>query len=213
MTIPADSAEGKTREQRKAEQKAKKAAAIAKKKGPVQPGDLPSSDEDEQPYVAPTKPRAQEPTGEDSDDSLANDPMLANPNHTAAARNQAALAAPATAEEAEVATNKSAAAKSKAAGDGNYSNLSRREREAIQAQEAKLRYEKMRAEGKTEEARADMERLKLVRAQRAEAAERKAAEDEEKAMLKKEKEEQMARMERAQAAADNKKKLNKKGKK
>jgi len=44
--------------------------------------------------------------------------------------------------------------------------LSRREREAFQAQQAKERYQKMHMEGKTDEARADMARLKLVRQQR-----------------------------------------------
>lgn len=46
--------------------------------------------------------------------------------------------------------------------------MSRREREAFQAQQAKERYQKMHMEGKTDEARADMARLKLVRQQREE---------------------------------------------
>ncbi|XP_077980293.1 28 kDa heat- and acid-stable phosphoprotein-like [Glandiceps talaboti] len=51
--------------------------------------------------------------------------------------------------------------------------LSRREREEIERQQAKLRYEKLHAEGKTDEARADLARLAIIRKERAEAAKRK----------------------------------------
>lgn len=54
--------------------------------------------------------------------------------------------------------------------------LSRREREAIAKQEAARRYQKLHAEGKTDEARADLARLAIVRKQREEAA-RKREED------------------------------------
>ena len=56
-----------TREQRKAAAKARKEAAIAKRKGPAAPGELPPS------------------SSEDEEDEI----MPANPNHTAAARSQA----------------------------------------------------------------------------------------------------------------------------
>ena len=60
------------------------------------------------------------------------------------------------------------------------SQLSRREREAIQAQQARERYQKLHAEGKTEEARADLARLALIKEKREEEAARKKAEREEK---------------------------------
>ncbi|KAK3265170.1 hypothetical protein CYMTET_26131 [Cymbomonas tetramitiformis] len=48
--------------------------------------------------------------------------------------------------------------------------LSRREREAIQAQKAKERYWKLAEQGKTEQARIDLDRLAIIKKQRAEAA-------------------------------------------
>jgi hypothetical protein len=115
--------------------------------------------------------------------------MPSNPNHTASARKMADTAKdPAKAKE-PVKVKKTT----------DPSQLSRREREALQAQQAKERYQKMHAEGKTDEARADLERLKLVRQQRAEAAERKEAENAERAEVDKEKKAQMERLERQQA--------------
>lgn len=60
--------------------------------------------------------------------------------------------------------------------------LSRREREAIQAQKAKERYWKLAEQGKTEQARIDLDRLAIIKKQREEAAakreeERKAKEE------------------------------------
>jgi hypothetical protein len=146
----------------------KKDAAIKKKQGTAQPGDLPPNSD-----------------SEDEDDLG----MPSNPNHTASARKMADTAKdPAKAKE-PTKVNKTT----------DPSQLSRREREALQAQQAKERYQKMHAEGKTDEARADLERLKLVRQQRAEAAERKEAENAERAEVEKEKKAQMERMERQQA--------------
>jgi len=54
--------------------------------------------------------------------------------------------------------------------------LSRREREEIEKQRAKARYQKLHAEGKTDEARADLARLAIIRKQREEAAAKRAAE-------------------------------------
>ncbi len=51
--------------------------------------------------------------------------------------------------------------------------LSRREREALQAQQAKERYQKLHEAGKTDEAKADLARLKLIREKRAQEAARK----------------------------------------
>jgi len=53
--------------------------------------------------------------------------------------------------------------------------LSRREREEVEKAKAKANYQKMHAAGKTEEARADLARLAIIRKQRADAAEKKAA--------------------------------------
>ncbi|KAK0872900.1 hypothetical protein LTR87_012228 [Friedmanniomyces endolithicus] len=160
-----------TREQRKAATKAKKEKAIQKKKGTVQAGDMPSSDSDE----------------DDDDDE--SDDMPANPNLTAAARKQVVPKAP-----TEEPTAKKLVKK-----DADLSQLSRREREALEAQQKKERYQKLHAEGKTEEARADMERLKLVRELREEVAAQKVAEKQEKDMLSKEKKDQMERLDRQQA--------------
>ncbi|KAM0667878.1 hypothetical protein ACQRIT_002849 [Beauveria bassiana] len=134
-----------SREDRKAQKKAKKQAAIAKSKGhSVEVGDMPSSDED-------------------SDED-----MPANPNHSKAARKQTAVA---TNDEVEEITDGVA----KISTPGN-----RKEREALEAQAAKERYMKLQAEGKTDQAKADLARLKLIREQRAAEAERRQAEKEEK---------------------------------
>lgn len=50
---------------------------------------------------------------------------------------------------------------------------SRREREAVEAAEAKERYMRLQAQGKTDEAKADLARLKLIREQRAAEAARR----------------------------------------
>jgi hypothetical protein len=137
-----------TREERRAATKAKKEAAIARKKGQVaQPGDLPSSSEDE--------------SGED---------MPANPNHSKAARNQA-KAAPVNVDEAtEGVKDMSVGGKGKGK---PVAELSRREREALQAQQAKEKYQKLHEAGKTDEAKADLARLKLIREKREAEAARK----------------------------------------
>lgn len=142
-----------SREERRLAAKAKKDAAIAKKKGVPQPGDMPSSSEDE--------------------DSM--DDMPANPNHSKAARTQAS-AAPATVEETAEGVSKLSVAGKKggAAGGKPMEQLSRREREAVQAQQAKERYQKLHEAGKTDEAKADLARLALIREKRdAEAARKK----------------------------------------
>merc|ERR1711881_457750 len=65
-------------------------------------------------------------------------------------------------------------------GDGAKPELTRREREAIEKEQARLRYEKLHAEGKTDEARADLARLALVRKQREEAAKKKLEDQKDK---------------------------------
>ncbi|KAI1331501.1 hypothetical protein F5Y16DRAFT_360089 [Xylariaceae sp. FL0255] len=134
-----------TREERKAAKKAQKDAAIAKKKkGEVQVGDLPSDSDEE----------------EDSDDG-----MLANPNHSKAARKQTqAPAAPV--EEVTKGVSKM--------------SMSRKQREALEAEQAKEKYRQLHLAGKTDEAKADMARLKEIRAKREADAARKQAEKEEK---------------------------------
>lgn len=141
-----------TREQRRAAAKAKKEAAIRKKTSkPATPGDLPTSSEDES----------------ESDGDIG----PANPNHTAKSRSQAAaLPRDPAAEPAKPSASKSTP----------LSQLSRREREAVQAQQAKERYQKMHAEGKTDEAKADLARLSLIKEKREQEAARRKAEKEEK---------------------------------
>lgn len=200
-----------TREERREAAKARKAAAAARlNKKPAAPGDLPSSSEED-----------------DDDDDDGDDDMPANPNHTAKAAKQA-TATPAAAD-----TDADGAPKRvvKKAGD----NLSRREREALQAQQAKERYMKLHAEGKTvssdfprgvwrhvyleltcvikDEAKADLARLRLVRERRDEEAARKKAEAEEKAAHEASKSEQLEREERMRERAGLKKNLKGKGKK
>ncbi|XP_039012970.1 28 kDa heat- and acid-stable phosphoprotein-like isoform X1 [Hibiscus syriacus] len=63
---------------------------------------------------------------------------------------------------------------------GRTTELSRREREEIEKQKAHERYMKLQEQGKTEQARKDLERLALIRQQRAEAAKKR---EEEKAAL------------------------------
>lgn len=145
-----------TREQRKAAAKAKKEAAIRKRNQHVaQPGDLPPTDSED----------------EDEDD----EDLPANPNHSAKSRSQAMAAPPVAAAAAAAPERK----------PKNTDQLSRREREALEAQQARERYMKLHMEGKTDEARADMERLKLVRERReAERARREAEKEEREAQAK-----------------------------
>jgi len=56
------------------------------------------------------------------------------------------------------------------------SNLSRREREELEKQEARRRYQQMHIAGKTDEAQADLARLAIIRKQREEQAKKKAEE-------------------------------------
>ncbi|GAB1598275.1 28 kDa heat- and acid-stable phosphoprotein-like isoform X1 [Argonauta hians] len=58
-------------------------------------------------------------------------------------------------------------------------SLSRREREEIEKQQARIRYQQLHVMGKTEEARADLARLALIKKQREESA--KKREDDKKA--------------------------------
>ncbi|KIN01070.1 hypothetical protein OIDMADRAFT_19095 [Oidiodendron maius Zn] len=142
-----------TREERRAAAKAKKEAAIARKKGQVQAGDMPSSSEEE------------------SDDD-----MPANPNHSKAARNQAKSAPVDVDEATDGVKDLSVGGKAKKP----IAELSRREREAVQAQQARERYQKLHEAGKTDEAKADLARLKVIREKREAEAARKQAEKEER---------------------------------
>lgn len=54
--------------------------------------------------------------------------------------------------------------------------LSRREREELEKQKAQAHYQKLHAEGKTDQARADLARLAIIKQHRAEAAARREAE-------------------------------------
>ncbi|KAL7813130.1 casein kinase substrate phosphoprotein PP28 domain-containing protein [Trichoderma aethiopicum] len=102
-----------------------------------------------------------------SDDDNESDAGLpANPNHSSSARKQASKAATAGVDAITEGVKKLPA--------------SRREREAAEAAAAKERYMKLHAEGKTDEAKADIARLKAIRAQREADAARRQAEKEEK---------------------------------
>ncbi|KAH8318716.1 hypothetical protein KR074_002653 [Drosophila pseudoananassae] len=61
-------------------------------------------------------------------------------------------------------------------GLGGEPELTRREREQIEKQKARQRYEKLHAQGKTPEAKSDLARLALIRQQREEAAAKREAE-------------------------------------
>merc|ERR1712168_1507562 len=67
-------------------------------------------------------------------------------------------------------------AKAKAKKEEVKPQLSRREREEIEKAKAKANYQKLHAQGKTDEARADLARLAIIRKQREEAAAKREAE-------------------------------------
>ncbi|KAJ9148702.1 28 kDa heat-and acid-stable phosphoprotein [Pleurostoma richardsiae] len=125
-------------------------------------------------------------SGEDDTD----DDMPANPNHSLAARNQA----------------KAPSAGINAATEGikglNVAPQSRRERELLEAQQAKERYRKLQEAGKTDEAKADLARLRVIREKReAEAARKQAEKEEREAQEKAKKAEVEAKEARKRAAA------------
>ncbi|KAJ6724948.1 28 KDA HEAT- AND ACID-STABLE PHOSPHOPROTEIN-LIKE ISOFORM X1 [Salix viminalis] len=66
--------------------------------------------------------------------------------------------------------------KARDADTGKTSELSRREREEIEKQRAHERYMRLQEQGKTEQARKDLERLSLIRQQREEAAKKREEE-------------------------------------
>lgn len=121
--------------------------------------------------------------------------MPVNPNHTAKARSQLA---PKGGDDNEDAAEGSADHRK---GKDDISQLSRREREAIAVQQERDRYMKLHAEGKTEQARADLARLALVRERREADRARKETEREEKAEADKAKAQQKEREERQRREA------------
>lgn len=132
-----------SREDRKKEKKARKEAAAARAK--------------QQAVQVGDLPPSDSDEESDGDD----DNMPANPNHSRQARSQA-KASPAVEEAAEGVRKLSVNAAP-----------SRREREALEAAQAKERYRKLHEAGKTDEAKADLARLKAIREKReAEAARR-----------------------------------------
>lgn len=104
--------------------------------------------------IAKQKTRNVEVGDMPSSDEESDEDMPANPNHSKAARKQA-TASGAVEDITEGVKNMNAAP------------ASRREREAVEAQAAKEKYLKLQAEGKTDQAKADLERLKAIREQRA----------------------------------------------
>jgi hypothetical protein len=109
-------------------------------------------------------PSSSEEESEEEDD------MPANPNHSKASRKQASAVPTAVDEAAEGVKDMSVGGKGKGK---PVAELSRREREAVQAQQAKERYQKLHEAGKTDEAKADLARLKLIREKREAEAARK----------------------------------------
>ncbi|POR34888.1 Uncharacterized protein TPAR_04892 [Tolypocladium paradoxum] len=105
----------------------------------------------------------------DDEDSDEDEDMPANPNHSKAARTMAQSGG--ADEDVEDITDGVKNIKAPA---------SRREREAVEAAAAKERYMRLQAQGKTDEAKADLARLKLIREQRAAESARRQAEKEEK---------------------------------
>lgn len=71
--------------------------------------------------------------------------------------------------------------------------LSRREREEIEKQRAQAHYQKLHAEGKTEQARADLARLAIIKQQREEAQKKREIEKKEKEEAVKQKTAQMGK--------------------
>jgi len=139
-----------SREERKKEKKARKDAALARARAQaVQVGDLPPSD---------------------SEESSDEDPMLANPNHSKASRNQTKVQPTKPVDDAAEGLKKLAVS----------GTPSRRERESMEAAQAKERYRKMHEAGKTDEAKADLARLRLIREKREAESARKQAEKEER---------------------------------
>lgn len=129
----------------------------------LQPGDLPPSDSEDENDM-------KENNGGESGGEGESGELPANPNHTASSRKQLEKT-----DEEETTPKK------------DLSQLSRREREALEAQQERERYMKLHAEGKTEEARSDLARLSLIREQREAERARKQAEKEEKEAVAKEK--------------------------
>jgi len=100
-------------------------------------------------------------SGEDSEED-SDDDMPVNPNHTKAARNMAMSTPDKEVEEAAEGVKKLAVA------------ANRKERESSEAAAAKARYQQLHEAGKTDEAKADLARLKVIREQRAAEAARRA---------------------------------------
>lgn len=112
---------------------------------------------------APAQPGDLPPSDSEGED----EDLPINPNHTAKSRSQLVKNDDSDEEKPKKVVK-------------DLSQLSRREREAIEAQQARERYLKLHAEGKTEEARSDLARLAIIREQREAERARKQAEKEEK---------------------------------
>lgn len=131
------------------------------------------------------------PSSDEDSDEDEDDDMPANPNHSKAARNQANN--PGVDDITE--------------GVSNMAAPSRREREAIEAAAAKEKHMRLAAQGKTDEAKADLARLRLIREQReAEAARRQAEKEEREEQEKKKKAEFEAKEARKKDVKKGKKK-------
>jgi hypothetical protein len=91
------------------------------------------------------------PSSDESESESDDDDMPANPNHSKEARKQAAVGMEEITEGVE----------------GLKAAPTRREREALEAAAAKEKHMRLTAQGKTDQSKADLERLKAIREQRA----------------------------------------------
>lgn len=117
--------------------------------------------------IAKRSQQAAQPGDLPPSDNESDENLPANPNHTAKSRSQ-------------LVNNSEDGEDQPKSVVKDPSQLSRREREAIEAQQSRERYLKLHAEGKTEEARADLARLAIIREQREAERARKQVEKEEK---------------------------------
>lgn len=89
--------------------------------------------------------------------------------------------------------NTELAAAAAASPSSSKPELSRREREELEKQRAAANYQRLHAKGKTEEARADLARLAIIKAQREEAAKKRADEAKMKEVEKQKKTQQTSK--------------------
>ncbi|KAL7753228.1 heat- and acid-stable phosphoprotein [Sorochytrium milnesiophthora] len=135
-----------------------------------------STADDWEPQSAPQMPESSSESGSDSEAESDEESRAAK--ELARSKQEASSSAAAAAGQGSEIDNPNRIAKK---GTINMDEpLSRREREAQEKAAAAARYQKLHAEGKTQQAQADLARLAIIRQQREEAARKREAETEEK---------------------------------